>query len=58
MFILVLAFESVSEAFEKIKEGQKADFYKDMLNMTVRPTRILKIQETEQIRECMRAREC
>lgn len=30
VFILVLAFESVSEAFEKIKEGQKADFYKEM----------------------------
>lgn len=30
VFIIVLAFESVSEAFEKIKEGQKADFYKEM----------------------------
>lgn len=30
VFIIVLAAESISEAFEKIKEGQKADFYKEM----------------------------
>ena len=29
-FIIVLGYESISEAFEKIKEGQKADFYKEM----------------------------
>ncbi len=26
----MLGYESISEAFEKIKEGQKADFYKEM----------------------------
>lgn len=30
VFIIVLGYESISEAFEKIKEGQKADFYKEM----------------------------
>lgn len=30
IFIIVLGYESISEAFEKIKEGQKADFYKEM----------------------------
>lgn len=30
IFIIVLAYESISEAFEKIKEGQKADFYREM----------------------------
>lgn len=30
VFIVLLGYESISEAFEKIKEGQKADFYKEM----------------------------
>lgn len=30
VFIIVLGYESISEAFEKIKEGQKVDFYKEM----------------------------
>ena len=30
VFILLLGYESISEAFEKIKEGQKAAFYKEM----------------------------
>ena len=30
VFIIVLGYESISEAFVKIKEGQKADFYKEM----------------------------
>ncbi|MDO5339793.1 MAG: GGDEF domain-containing protein [Eubacteriales bacterium] len=30
IFIVVIGYESISEAFEKIKEGQKADFYKEM----------------------------
>ena len=30
IFIIVLGYESISEAFEKIKEGQKVDFYKEM----------------------------
>lgn len=30
VFIILLAYENISEAFEKIREGQKADFYKEM----------------------------
>ncbi len=30
IFIVVIGYESISEAFEKIKEGQKANFYKEM----------------------------
>ena len=30
VFIIVLGYESISEVYEKIKEGQKVDFYKEM----------------------------
>lgn len=30
VFIMLLGYESISEAFEKIREGQKADFYREM----------------------------